>query len=165
MNYRRPFVWLFLALACLVRADDLNVTGTFFDKGTQIGEDGSDPEMVSLHGLFSLEFAPHIHAADFLDATRVIFVERDNKLDIEIHDDAGKRIWADLWTAADGYSTSEEGAVVRIQSKTREYKRAVFIMNKIDDGRILQVRAFKVGTTIFGPNAKPIGTYVFIRAD
>jgi hypothetical protein len=38
-------------------------------------------------------------------------------------------------------------------------------MRKIDDGNVLKVRLYKVGSTLFGPSANPIATYVFIQAD
>ena len=166
MKARRLIPWFFVILVCFARADsDLNITGTYYDKGTQIVSGSDQPVVVSMHGLLSLEFAPHVHEADFADATKVTFVEDDNTLDIEIKNADYDIIWADSWSAREGYSTSDEGAVVRMRDRDGVVERIVFIMRTLDDGNVLKVRAYDVSAAIFGPRAEPIATYIFIKAN
>ncbi len=166
MKTSRLTPWLFAALVCLARADsDPDITGTYYDKGTQIVSGGSEPTIVSLHGLMSLEFSPHVHEADFSAASRITFVKEDNTLDFEIKGEEDNIIWADNWGARDGYSTSDEGAVIRMRSPRHPDSRVVFIMSTLDDGNVLKVRAYDVDAAIFGPRAEPIAIYVFVKAD
>ncbi|GAB5561894.1 MAG: hypothetical protein SynsKO_35410 [Synoicihabitans sp.] len=137
-----------------------NVSGVFADKGTVIGKDGAT---ISFHGLLSLDFNPVMTDAKYSDTSHVAMFERDGKIDIEIFNDDEEMIWGAVWDASDGYSREGDVAVIRMQST--KSTRVALSIRPISGGDILEVTANYISPTAFGPNAEPIGTYIFVKSE
>ena len=162
---RPALIGIIIAGATLIgRADALDISGTYDDKGSIIGSNGvGSGESVSLHGLLSLEFDPVMAEANFGDTSHVVLVDKDGKIDIEIFDDNGTMIWGTVWGVHDGYSHEGDVAVIRISNGSANGDRTSLVMKTFNDGAYLEVKAYAVKYSAVGPHSEPIGSYIFVK--
>jgi len=164
---------LFAVIALLALGGSLaraiDISGYYADKGTivragQIADDA--PEVMSLHALLNLEFDPALAGVLFAETTRVDLVQAGRVLESRIHSPDGVLRWQGEYWFDDGRSPdamSSHSRVILTLRKANARDSHLLIFELVGEDKSLLVTALRISSTIIGPSAQPVGTYLFSR--
>ncbi|MCF3650414.1 hypothetical protein [Synoicihabitans lomoniglobus] len=160
---RRLFVTATIAATTALTSSAVDISGTYDDKGTQVR--GSTPITASFHGLLAQEFDPELATLKFAGTARVQLLDHDGTLVVKIYSETNEQLWSSRWSAREGYSHEGELAVVRMKLGEAQDKRWVLVMQPVENGKLLEVKAYRVLPSYIGPRGEPVGTYLFNKLD
>jgi len=143
-----------------LRAADLS--GTYENFGSMVNP-ATDAEAgtISLQGLFSQEFDYKLTRAQHAYVDQVVVKQTSDQITIECRDTDGKLTWGGHWKRDAGYNAKDGQVDLIVRSKRNKDDSYLFSFSTVSDQHLLVVTVNLMQATVFGPVAKPLGTFLF----
>jgi hypothetical protein len=153
-----------LALA-YAAARAVDVTGAYENFGRIVSaETETAGGTVSLQGLLGLEFDYTLARALHAQTSRVELTQTDSIFRIECRDLDGAQTWSGQWADGVGYAREEGQVNLIFRSKRYENDGFIFQLRLVNERKMLLVEVRRIVSTWFGPVEKPVGVFLFDRA-
>lgn len=157
-----------LLASCLgLLATDLSAEelfGSFEDKSVQVTcQDESEPEVVSLHALFNLDFGNLENLASYSDTHHLELTVKLNHFDVTIQGNEGQVLGTQFWITETFETAESEGKLIRIQSAEVPDNSYILQLETERDKTLLKARVVYLHASTFGPKLTEFGSYYFTR--
>lgn len=168
--FKITVVCLAAALSTALRAAPVapqhfpELTGVFEDVGTiAVAPPGEPPKVVSLHALLAAQFNPELARLLQVDTGEVRLKHTEGLFEAEITNRDGEVAWRMAWRRGEGYGLRDGRVVLRHKAARESEPDYLLLLDTVTAYKLLQVEVQRLKPTVLGPQAEPMGTYLFHR--
>lgn len=152
------------ALVQLPQGPEIN--GAYDDDGTVAVP---PPEGVkifpSLHAFLSGEFSPGMARLVHEKTGQVRLKHGDGHLEAEVTNHDGEVAWNIEWKSGDTYGVQKDRVIILFKGATANDDQYRLLLDTVSTYKLLQVEVQRLTPSTFGLQVKPLGTYLFPRAE
>lgn len=164
-SFRFLRLWLVAAglfAATAARADELD--GVYENAGNLVALDAAQAAgTISFQGLLELNFDYALTRALHSETNRVTIRRTATHLTIQCLDADGKVTWSGRWEKGVGYAVEDDRVDLTFHSARLKYDSYMFSLEPVPQRDLLLVEVKRINATTLGPNAQPVGSFLFGR--
>lgn len=141
------------------------VAGNYESVGTVAHAESGYDGPVSLRSLLALDFDLAEGVRRNPDIARIEIIQEQQRLLVRSRRANGKIEWTGEWGRDGGFEATIEGVKLLLRSRRHDAQLHMLTLSTIKEGTILLVKVEQITLhPTGGPTAKPVGTFVFLRA-
>jgi hypothetical protein len=142
------------------------ISGTYDDEGTvAIPAPEGVKIYASLHAFLSGEFSEGMSRLIHEKTGQVRLQLEKGRLEAEVTDHDGESAWRMEWKSGETYGVQKERVVILFKGTTVNDDQYRLILESVSTYKLLQVEVQRLTPSTFGLQVKPLGTYLFSRAE